>query len=196
VAERRLAVRLFLLMGFLLAAAAALGLGLARWLPPRVGGGRTPLIPGAFVFSTALLGLCSLALLRAQASVRREQQSTFRRALLGALASGTAFVGVQGYGLWCIIEHLRGARNAGDAQLGATTLVLGAATLHALHVGVALLFLAYVTLQGLAGRYDHEYSFGVGVCGWFWHVLGMVWLFILAVYVLAWSFLSLPAGPL
>jgi len=38
----------------------------------------------------------------------------------------------------------------------------------------------YVTVQALADRYDHEYYWGVTLCAWFWHALGLVWCVILA----------------
>jgi cytochrome c oxidase subunit III len=47
------------------------------------------------------------------------------------------------------------------------------------------LFLVFVTVQGFADRYDHEYYWGVLVCACFWHALGIVWLAILFVLVIA-----------
>ena len=186
-AEGRFVLLLFCVTAGLFAAAAALTLALTRtFLPPRPMTG-TFLVPTAFAFSTALLLFCSAALGRALSSVRRERQRPFRRALLWALALGTAFVGIQAFGLWCIVQNLQADRNAGEAELGPTAVVLGAAALHCLHVTVALMVLSYVTLRGLSDRYDHEYSFGVALCSWFWHVLGILWVFILGVYgVVSW----------
>jgi cytochrome c oxidase subunit 3 len=190
-AEGWFAVRLFCLAAGLLSVAGGLALLLTRtFLPPRSTTG-TFVVPAAFAFSTALLFLCSVALGRALSSVRRERQRVFRRSLVYALACGTGFVGVQAFGLWCIVQNLAADRNAGEAQLGATALVLGAAALHAVHVSVALMVLSYVTLRGLSDRYDHEYSFGVAFCAWFWHILGILWVFILGAYgVVSW-FLAL-----
>jgi cytochrome c oxidase subunit III len=182
----RFVLRLFFLTVGLFASAAALAYLLTRlFLPPRTSGAF--IVPTAFGFSTVLLLLCSVELSRAQTFVRRERQRPFRQSLLWALAFGTAFVGVQAFGLWCIVHNLQPDRNAGEAELGPTAAVLGAAVLHCLHVIVALMVLSYVTLQGLQDRYDHEYSFGVTVCTWFWHILGILWVFILGVYgVVSW----------
>jgi heme/copper-type cytochrome/quinol oxidase subunit 3 len=57
--------------------------------------------------------------------------------------------------------------------------------MHGVHFIVALLFVAFVFLQGLANRYDHEYSWGVTFCAWFWHALGIIWLVIVAGFVIA-----------
>jgi cytochrome c oxidase subunit III len=190
-AESRFALRLFCLTAGVFGIASAIDFALTRtFLPARPPTG-TFLVPTAFAFSTAFLILCSVALGRALTSVRRERQPPFRRALLWALASGTAFVGVQAFGLWCIVQNLQGARNAGEAELGPTALVLGAAALHCLHVTVALMVLSYVTLQGWSDRYDHEYWFGVAFCANFWHILGVLWVFILGAYIVISSFLAI-----
>jgi cytochrome c oxidase subunit III len=187
VVESRFVLRLFFLTLGVFASAAGLAFALTRlFLPPHTTQG-TFVVPTAFAFSSFFLLLCSAELGRAMAAVRREKQQPFRQALLWALAFGTAFVGVQAFGLWSIVQSLRLDRNAGEAELGPTAVVLGAAALHCLHVIVALMVLSYVTLQGLSDRYDHEYSFGVSVCAWFWHILGMLWIFILGAYgVVSW----------
>ena len=50
---------------------------------------------------------------------------------------------------------------------------------------MALLFVVFVTVNGFADRYDHEYYFGVRVCTAFWHILCVVWLAILGVFAIA-----------
>jgi cytochrome c oxidase subunit 3 len=190
--ESRFVLRLFGVTAGLFTAAASLAAVLTLAFPQRVRpDSGTFIVPIAFAFSTALLLACSVALQRAIGAVRRERQRTFRRALLAAVACGTGFVGVQIFGLWRIVQNLQLDRNAGEAQLGAAMLVLGAAALHALHVSVALMVLVYVTLRGLNDRYDHEYSFGVAACAWFWHILGFLWLFILGAYGVVSLFLTI-----
>ena len=66
-----------------------------------------------------------------------------------------------------------------------TPFVLMLAALHALHLSVALLFLAFVGTRAGADRYDHEYHWGVRFCAWFWHALGIAWLLILAIFAIA-----------
>jgi cytochrome c oxidase subunit 3 len=172
---------------FFVTAAGVLGVGigiaslLARWL------GRPAEVPDvwfppAFGVSTLLLLAGSVALHNAVSAVRRERQHQFRRWLLAGLAAGTLFVGVQGYGLWTLLPAERGAE---EASLGVTPFVLMLATLHALHLGVALLFLAFVATRAFADRYDHEYYWGVRFCAWFWHALGVAWALILAIFAIA-----------
>jgi heme/copper-type cytochrome/quinol oxidase subunit 3 len=83
--------------------------------------------------------------------------------------------------LLCLI----GNQVAEDVQTGANAFIVIIGILHAMHFSLALLFLVWVTLNALADRYDHEYSWGVALCAWFWHGLGIVWLCILVVIAIA-----------
>lgn len=161
-----------------------LGGGLARLLViwtgnpiPRTWGH----FPPAFVISSCLLFTGSLFLHWSLCAVQTEKARRFRRSLCGGLVAGTLFVGIQSYGLWCLI--LRHQHE--DASTGVNAFIVCLAALHGLHFTVALMFLAYVTIKGFAARYDHEYYWGVQVCAWFWHVLGIAWLAILGVMLIA-----------
>ena len=178
------AVRFFVVSVALFAAAGGIAHGLIRLWRPAEGIGSV-VFPPAFGLSTALLLAGSAALHRAVSQVRRERQRRFRRCLLLGLAAGTAFVGVQSFGLYCLVQNQRPA----EAALGVNAFVFVLAALHGLHFTVALMFLVFVTLRALVDRYDHEYYFGVVVCANFWHFLGAVWLAILGVLAIA----SLPA---
>lgn len=138
--------------------------------------------PPAFAASSLLLLAGSIALSRAVHNVHLERQRAFRRWLQLGLAAGTLFMGVQAYGLWTLLPA---ERAADQASLGVTPFVLMLSALHALHLTVAVLFLAFVATRAHADRYDHEYHWGVSVCAYFWHALGVAWLFILAIFAIA-----------
>jgi cytochrome c oxidase subunit 3 len=138
--------------------------------------------PPSFVASSLLLLGGSLAMHRAVSFVRVEKQGPFRRWLLTALAFGATFMGVQTYGLWSMLPHIRSAE---EASTGITPFVAMAATLHAIHFVVATLFVVLITVRTYADRYDHEYFFGVKFCAWFWHFLGLAWCLILAIMAIA-----------
>ena len=134
----------------------------------------------SFVSSTGLLTAGSVQLARATVFVRAERQPEFRRCLAWALVIGMAFVCVQTYGLQSLI--IRQTDNiAAELMHAAFAFIL----LHAIHVVVALLFVVFIYLRALADRYDHEYSWGVAFCGWFWHGLGIIWIAIMAVFTVA-----------
>lgn len=138
--------------------------------------------PPALAVSTALLFAGSLALHRAAYWVRRERQIRFRNWLRGALVLGTLFIGVQSYGLMAVVPR---EKSYGEASLGIKPMVMAFATLHVMHFFVATLFVAFVVARTVADRYDHEYHWGVTLCAWFWHALGLVWLAILVIFAVA-----------
>ncbi len=137
--------------------------------------------PPAFVVSSVLLLSGSVSLQRAVRFVRRERQRQFRTWLLISLAMGTAFMGVQTWGLWSLFPA---EREASEASLGVTPFVLMLALLHGLHFFVAVLFLTFVATRAFAHRYDHEYHWGVSCAAYFWHALGAAWVLILAIFAI------------
>lgn len=139
------------------------------------------LFPPVFWLTTLLLIAGSACLGQASRDVRREKQRSFRLWLLAAMALGMLFVGTQAYGLRCLALHQR----PDETQTGANAFGTVLSTLHAMHFALALLFLVWITINAFADRYDHEYSWGVTLCAWFWHVLGVVWGMILVVFLVA-----------
>jgi cytochrome c oxidase subunit 3 len=138
-------------------------------------------VSAVFAVSTMLLITCSVALQNALSQVQRERQQPFRRALIVAMAAGTLFLAIQSLGLWSLLHD----QNPSEAQTGSQIFVLVFAVLHGLHLCVALMFLIYVSLKAFADRYDHEFYWGVTVCAFFWHLLSLVWLLILAVFAIS-----------
>ncbi len=174
-----LALCFFLASNLLLGVAGGVAWLLVRWLGLSTDSQRL-IFPPSFALSTLLLFLGSVALHRASLLVRVERQRPFRRQLLIALGTGTAFVAVQTYGLTCLIVQREGAMAVGLKQ-GAFAFAL----MHGVHFVVALLFVTFVLLRALADKYDHEYSWGVTFCAWFWHAMGIVWLAILGGFLAA-----------
>lgn len=136
--------------------------------------------PPAFLVSTVFLALGSWHLEGACRTVRLERQVPFRQHLLRALVYGIAFVSTQTYGLWCFLAQQQIASLIG-VRGGAFAFVV----MHGVHFVVALLFVVFVLLRAIANRYDHEYSWGVVFCAWFWHALGVLWLIIMGALLLA-----------
>ena len=174
------ALRFFLLATSILAVGALISFCLYQ-IFPNVSYGGASRFSSAFILSTWLLLIGSGFLLRAVESVRRERQGPFRRSLMLALVSGTLFVAVQSYALIYLIQ----SPPQDDATTSAASFVAVMAALHAMHFLVALLFLCYITVQASADRYDHEYFWGVTIAAWFWHTLGIIWMVILFVMLIA-----------
>ncbi|MCY2965843.1 MAG: hypothetical protein NT069_19800, partial [Planctomycetota bacterium] len=93
-------------------------------------------------------------------------------------------VGLQAYGLKILFTHQRVA----ETQTGSNAFLTVVSGLHAMHFTVALWWLLWVLIGALDDRYDHEFHWGVSACGWFWHVLGIVWGVVLTVFLIAANF--------
>ncbi len=139
-----------------------------------------PMVFLSFGVSTILLALGSLCLVRASVFVRWEKQQPFRRSLFLAVLAGTGFLSVQSFGLTMLLRHMP---MSGPSAIPQAAFVFIA--LHAVHMVVALLFVVWVFLKALTDRYDHEYSWGVTFCGWFWHGLGIVWIVLMGLFTIA-----------
>jgi len=136
-------------------------------------------VPSVFYLSTLALMVCSVLLHQSIQAVRREKQRIFRQKLLSAVIVGMLFLGMQGYGLYCVVLQADPA----DVVTGVLAFAFVCAVLHGLHVIVAMFFLIYVTLLSYASRYDHEYYWGIRYCSYFWHVLGTIWIIIFFIFV-------------
>ncbi len=177
-----LARRFFVLSSGLLTVVVLIAMIGIRWMSRTTS--ENSVMPAAFWISTAFLFAGSVTLQRAAWFVRVQQLESFRRWLIVSLAVGTMFVGVQICGLWRLSQNQTrpGASLPESAETGANAFVAMVAGLHGVHFVIALLFVAWITVNAFANRYDHEYSGGVTFCAWFWHTLGIVWLVILALF--------------
>ena len=174
------ALRFAFVSGLLFLVSGALGSLLLRLFPVNATS-RSALFPPAFLISTVLLAVGSVSLSRACAFVRRERQVPFRRSLLISIGAGALFVTTQSYALTVLVRQTP----ASHVAIGAKAFVAVLAALHVMHFAIALMFLVYITVQAFADRYDHEYYWGVTICAWFWHALGIVWILVLGVIAIA-----------
>ena len=139
-------------------------------------------LPAAFQFGTIFLAIGSWCLHDAHANVRLERQRRFRTSLLVALGAAVLFVSVQSYGMWALIKSISPQL---EMQTSIHSMVIMFAAIHAMHFLVAQSILLWVTLSAFADRYDHEYYWGVTFAGWCWHALGIIWIGILCIFVIA-----------
>jgi cytochrome c oxidase subunit III len=175
--KSKLALRFFVLSVGLLLVAMLIAVSGIR-LSDSAGNRSRSVMPIAFWISTALLTVGSATLHQAAWYVRRQRLEPFRRQLVSSLLAGTLFVGVQCAGLWRLVQN----QDPQAAETGANAFVVMVAGMHGVHILVALLFIAWVTVNAYGNRYDHEYSSSVTFCAWFWHALGIVWLVILSLF--------------
>ncbi len=139
-------------------------------------------IPSSFWWSTLALILVSFFLHRACWLVHRERQEEFRLLLGLAWVSAFAFTIIQGVGMaWLLDQHL----STTDGSMKVFGMSFTLAMIHALHVIGGMAFLGFVIYQAYRDRYDHERHFAVDNCANYWHFLDVVWVCMLAVFLIA-----------
>ena len=130
--------------------------------------------------STLLLFTGSLKLSHALDAVQWERQPEFRNHLKVAAVVGMLFLSLQCWNLQLLLPR----QSVSDAS-HSESFVFVVVLLHAMHFLVAVFFLLWVLLNALNDRYDHEYYWGVTVCTFFWHALGVIWLVILTTLIIS-----------
>jgi cytochrome c oxidase subunit 3 len=138
-------------------------------------------LPRSFFYSTVALVLVSGFLQLAVGCIRREQQSGFRLWLLLAWFSAAVFLIIQYFGMGSLLNS-HYLHSDGSSKVYGICFTL--ALLHALHVLGGMGFLAFVIWRGYSHCYDHERHYAVEHCAAYWHFLDVVWLIMLATFLL------------
>lgn len=137
--------------------------------------------PASLVASTFSMFGVSLALHWSVLSVRRERQRVFRRYLGAAVAFSLLFLVFQTHGLHALLlQHGESLASGSNKQFG---LMFFLVLVHALHVVGGISVLAGVVLTARRGGYDHEKHWGVDLCALYWHFLDIVWIIMLATFL-------------
>jgi heme/copper-type cytochrome/quinol oxidase subunit 3 len=155
--------------------------GLARtrmsdWPPPSV-----PELPlGLPTLNTAVIAASSAVLWWALRSARRGRAALLPVALAATLALGGAFLALQVV-VW--VDMWNAGLLPSSGQYG--SLFYALTWVHAAHVGIGLLALAWLTMRAFAGAYSPDRHLSVRLWSHYWHFVGVVWLVLfLLVYVL------------
>jgi cytochrome c oxidase subunit III len=147
-----------------------------RWRPAG-----SPGLPVGLVGSTLLIFGVSGSMQRALTNIRDNKQHALRRSLVLGLAFAVAFVVGQAFN-W--LEMFTAQTAASQHTLFAFSFYL-LTGLHALHVVGGFVPLAIVMHRAREREYSSSRYDGVRFCVWYWHYLGVIWLVLLSVMVIA-----------
>lgn len=139
-------------------------------------------LPSSFVPSTILLIGVSGALEWAVRSAKNDRHKSVRNGTFIALLLGMCFMAVQSEGMYRLI-WVAGQVATSSNSIYALTFVL--AFLHALHVVGGVVGLVLTTMNAQRDKYDHERSVGLRFCTLYWHFLDIVWVFLMASFLIA-----------
>lgn len=126
----------------------------------------------------AVLLSSSAVLLGAEHMVRQRRPRAARMAVAGTIALGAVFMVLQ---VLEFREHLRTLRPGSDAY---GSIFYTITSVHAAHVGVGLLMLAYVVVLPMPGPAEKPPHRPLRNAGLYWHFVDAVWVMIVAVLYL------------
>lgn len=138
-------------------------------------------VPGVLWGSLAVLVGISGSLHWAVWNVVRERQKPFRMALLLATIGSFLFFSMQLVGMMQLMMKHEIRPNSPTISYAIAAFL---AFLHLLHVLGGIGFLCLVLWRSFRGVYDHEKHWAVDNCANYWHFLDLIWIVLLAFFVL------------
>jgi cytochrome c oxidase subunit III len=141
----------------------------------------SPGLPIGLFGSTAMIFGVSMSMHSAYRSVVENRQESLRRSLWLGLAFAAAFVVGQGFN-WAQMIHEQSALPAPTLFAFTFYLLTG---LHAVHVLGGFIPLGIVIHRAARREYSSSRADGVRFCVWYWHYLGVIWLVLLSVMLIA-----------
>jgi len=138
------------------------------WPPP----GMPPLPWALPLLSTAILGTSSAVLQAGLGAMKRGQAERLGLALGVTVVLGTLFLSVQ-FQVWQSLVEA-GMRPDNGGAYG--SVFYGLTLLHGLHVVVGLVGLMAMAFKVQRGIYNPARHVPVQLWGWYWHLVGVLWL--------------------
>jgi len=152
----------------LLAAYGAVRLGSSDWPIPA-----SKLDVPLTALNTFILICSSVTMVKALASIREGNRKGLVLFLLGTIAGGLTFLGIQAYEWTHLIEH---GLTAPSSLFGATFFVLTG--FHGCHVFSGFVYLACIAVRAARGGYTRENNSPVEIAGLYWHFVDLIWILV------------------
>lgn len=139
-------------------------------------------LPRSFFSSTLLLIGVSGALEWALRAAKRDRSNDVKIATIAALVMGILFMAVQSEGM---VKLVVAASQVTSSRNSAYALTFVLAGIHAMHVVGGIIGLVITVFNANSDKYDHERHFGLRFCTLYWHFLDIVWVLLMACFVIA-----------
>lgn len=130
-------------------------------------------LPTAFYFSTVIILISSVTMHWAILSVKNNNLPNTRTALLMTLTLGLGFCFTQFLGWSQLVAQ--GIYFVGNPS-GSFMYVITA--LHVAHMVAAIIYLIFVNVKTLSGKYNSQSYLGISLAATFWHFLDVLWIYL------------------
>ncbi|MHC5200710.1 cytochrome c oxidase subunit 3 [Myroides sp. LJL119] len=133
-------------------------------------------LPSAFLYSTIVILISSLTFHMAYRAVLVNQQTKATVYLLSTLILGFLFVFLQFEGFGEIISE--GYFFTGSESSVTTSFLYVIVIVHIAHLVGGMIALMVVIYNHFKQKYNAQQHIGIELCGWFWHFLGLLWIYL------------------
>lgn len=133
-------------------------------------------LPIAFVWSTCTVVISSIVFYLAQKSIAKDDKKTTTRLLYVTLALGFLFVYLQFKGFEQVIAN--GYFFTGSYSNVTTSFLYVVVIAHLAHLLGGIIALLIVIYKQYKNKYSKENYLGIELGAWFWHFLGLLWVFL------------------
>jgi cytochrome c oxidase subunit 3 len=152
----------------LLAAYAAVRMGDAGWPVPA-----DHLDVPLTALNTFILICSSVTMVKSLSAIRRGDRPRFLAWLLGTIAGGATFLGIQAWEWTHLIVH---GLTVQTSLFGATFFILTG--FHGMHVLSGVIYLLCLFVKGARGGYTRDHNSPVEIAGLYWHFVDLIWILV------------------
>ena len=128
---------------------------------------------------TFLLICSSLTMVKGLSAIKHGDQQGMVKYLLLTTVGGLIFLGLQAYEWTHLMGHqeiLFTSNPYGSYLFGTTFYIITG--FHGAHVTGGVIYLAFVAINGMRGKYSAENWNGVELVGLYWHFVDLVWILV------------------
>ena len=152
----------------LLAAYAAVRMGDSSWPVPA-----SVLDVPLTALNTFILICSSVTMVKALSAIKRGDRRGLALWLLGTIAGGSIFLGIQAYEWTHLIHH---GLTIQTSLFGATFYILTG--FHGCHVLSGVIYLSCILVKGARGGYSPVNNSPVEIAGLYWHFVDLIWILV------------------
>ncbi len=124
--------------------------------------------------NTFILICSSVTMVKALSAIKRGDRRGLVLFLLGTIAGGCAFLGIQAYEWTHLIVHE--GLTIQKSLFGATFFILTG--FHGCHVLSGVIYLSCIAIKGARGGYTREHNSPVEIAGLYWHFVDLIWILV------------------
>lgn len=139
-------------------------------------------LPSAFLYSTVVIVISSITYHMGYLAVKRDQQSKATIYLVSTLILGLLFVFLQFKGFGEVIAN--GYFFTGSESTITTSFLYVIVIVHIAHLIGGMIALMVVIYNQFKQKYNALQYTGIELCGWFWHFLGLLWVYLFLFFTL------------